>query len=217
MSRMLRVLGFVAALATLLFLSAGRLDLPWFWAFVAVHGVLLAVQQVTLDDELRRERAKPGQGGCDRHLRLVSFPFYLAHLIVAGLDVGRFRWSGPFPVVVQASGLAGYTFGLGIAVWAMAVNRFFSPAARIQHERSHCLITAGPYRYIRHPGYAGGLLAMLGGGIALGSWWSLLPLLPVALLAVRRTIFEDRLLRAELDGYVRYAQHVPRRLMPGVW
>ena len=205
------------ALAAILLLSAGRLDLPWFWAFLAVHGVLVSVQQAALDEGLSRERMQPGRGGCDRHLRRISFPFYLGHLIVAGLDAGRFHWSGPFPEALQAGGLAGYACGLGLAVWAMGVNRFFSPAVRIQHERGHRVIASGPYRYVRHPGYAGGLLAMLCGGIALGSWWSLMPLLPVALLTLRRTVVEDRLLRDGLDGYGRYAQRVPRRLVPGVW
>jgi protein-S-isoprenylcysteine O-methyltransferase Ste14 len=69
----------------------------------------------------------------------------------------------------------------------------------------------------RHPGYAGGLLARLGSGVAPGSWWSLLPMLPVALLTVRRMVLEDRLLRAEVAGYGRYARRVPCRPVPGLW
>jgi protein-S-isoprenylcysteine O-methyltransferase Ste14 len=217
MTGILHALGFVAALSAFLFLSAGRIDLPWFWTFLAAHGALVAVQQAALSNELRRERGAPGPGGCDRHLRPASMLFYMAHLIIAGLDVGRFNWSGPVPALVQGGGLAGYSCGLGLAVWAMKVNRFFSPVARIQHERGHCLISAGPYRYVRHPGYAGGLLAMLCGGVALGSWWSLLPLLPVALLTFRRTVVEDRLLQSQLGGYRRYARRVRRRLVPGMW
>jgi protein-S-isoprenylcysteine O-methyltransferase Ste14 len=217
MTGTLKVLVFIAALGAVLFGSAGRLDLPGFWTFLTVHGVLLAVQQATLDEGLRREREHPGPGGCDRRLRQVTLPLYLAHLVVAGLDVGRWHWSGPIPVWVRGIGLAEYACGLGIAVWAMAVNRFFSPAARIQHERGHRVVRSGPYRYVRHPGYAGGLLAMLGGGVALGSWWSLLPMLPVALLTLRRTVLEDRLLRSELVGYKQYARCVPSCLVPGIW
>jgi protein-S-isoprenylcysteine O-methyltransferase Ste14 len=216
-TRIVRVLGFVAALAAVLFLAAGRLRLPWFWAFLGVHAALLAVQQATLDADLRKERRAPGPGGVDRALRPVALPLYLGHLIVAGLDAGRFHWSGPIPWFVHAAGLAGYACGLGLAVWAMAVNRFFSPVARLQCERGHSLVTAGPYRALRHPGYAGGLLAMLSSGLALGSWWSLLPLLPVALLTLRRTVLEDRLLQAALEGYGPYVQRVPSRLVPGIW
>jgi protein-S-isoprenylcysteine O-methyltransferase Ste14 len=217
MSQLLRVAGFVAALGGVLFLCAGRLDLPWFWAFLSVHAALLAVQQAKAPDDLRRERAQPGPGGCDRHLRAISLPFYVSHLIVAGLDAGRFGWSGSIPTAAHAAGLAAYACGMGLAVWAMAVNRFFSPVARIQSERGHEPISKGPYRYVRHPGYAGGLIAMLGGGIALGSWWSLLPLVPVAALILRRTVIEDRMLQADLKGYGQYAQRVTSRLVPGVW
>ena len=99
----------------------------------------------------------------------------------------------------------------------MIVNRFFSPVVRIQEERGHHLITEGPYRFIRHPGYAGMLLAFAGVGPALGSWWSLVPLVPVVLLILRRLLIEDRYLHEHLEGYAGYAQRVPYRLLPGVW
>jgi protein-S-isoprenylcysteine O-methyltransferase Ste14 len=217
-SRIVRVAAFAAALGGVLFVSAGRLDLPWFWAFLAVHTALLAVQQSNERDDLRRERAHPGPGGYDRYLRAISLPFYAAHLVVAGLDAGRFGWSGSsIPAAGHAAGLVAYACGMGLAMWAMAVNRFFSPVARIQSERGHQTISRGPYRYVRHPGYAGGLIAMLGGGIALGSWWSLLPLVPVAALTLRRTVMEDRMLQSGLEGYATYAEQVPSRLVPGLW
>src|SRR5206468_4878354 len=88
---------------------------------------------------------------------------------------------------------------------------------RIQHERGHTLVTSGPYRFVRHPGYVGAILASTCGGVALGSLWSLVPLAPFALLFLRRTAVEDRMLRADLDGYVGYAERVRYRLVPGLW
>src|SRR4028119_1045676 len=67
----------------------------------------------------------------------------------------------------------------------MINNRFFSPVVRIQHERGHTLITSGPYRFVRHPGYVGAILACACGGVALGSWWSLGPLGPFAAPVLR--------------------------------
>src|SRR3954464_1129306 len=104
----LRVLIVESLLAATLFASAGRIDLPWFWAVLAVHSVLLTVGMASIDPDLRRERLRPGPGGKDRYLRLIALPFILAHLIVAGLDVGRFRWTGPMPSGVQAVALFGY-------------------------------------------------------------------------------------------------------------
>ena len=217
MAFMLRILAFEAMLAAILFLAAGRRDLPWFWAVLAVHTSLMTVAMSAIDPDLRRERIKPGPGGKDRYLRLIAMPFLLAHLIVAGLDVGRFQWSRPVPAGVQAVALLGYAAGMALSVYAMASNRFFSPVVRIQHERGHTLVTSGPYRFVRHPGYVGAILASACGGVALGSWWSLVPLAPFAVLFLRRTAVEDRMLRADLDGYAGYAERVRYRLVPGLW
>ena len=217
MAMFLRVLILEGVLAASLFASAGRIDLPWFWAVIAVHTTLMTVAMTSIDPALRRERLKPGPGGRDRYLRLIALPFILAHLIVAGLDVGRFHWSPLMPTVVQAIALIGYATGMALSVYAMASNRFFSPVIRIQHERGHTLVTAGPYRFVRHPGYVGAILASLCGGVALGSWWSLVPLAPFVVLFLRRTALEDRMLRADLDGYAGYAERVRYRLLPGLW
>jgi protein-S-isoprenylcysteine O-methyltransferase Ste14 len=217
MAMFLRVLIVEGVLAATLFASAGRMDLPWFWAVLAVHSALITVAMSSIDPALRRERLKPGPGGRDRYLRLIALPFILAHLIVAGLDVGRFHWTGPMPAGVQAVALIGYTAGMVLSVCAMVNNRFFSPVVRIQHERGHTLVTSGPYRFVRHPGYVGAILASACGGVALGSWWSLVPLVPFAVLFLRRTAVEDRMLRADLDGYAGYAARVRYRLVPGLW
>ncbi len=205
------------SLPTILFISAGRIDLPWFWALIGVYVVLMSAAIRSIDPDLIRERHHPAPGGEDRSLRWRVAPFFLAHLIVAGLDVGRFGWSGSVPLVVHTAGLIAYVSGMGLAMRAMVVNRFFSPVVRIQEERGHRLITEGPYRFVRHPGYTGMLLSFLGSGLVLGSWWSLLPLIPAVLLILRRTILEDRYLREHLEGYVGYAEGVRFRLLPGVW
>jgi protein-S-isoprenylcysteine O-methyltransferase Ste14 len=107
--------------------------------------------------------------------------------------------------------------GFVLSVWAVRTNRFFSPVVRIQSDRGHHVIDTGPYRFLRHPGYAGLLLSAACGAAALGSWWSLLPLVPSVFLFVRRTGMEDRFLRADLTGYADYAERVQYRLVPGVW
>ena len=104
-----------------------------------------------------------------------------------------------------------------VLVWAMYVNRFFSSIPRIQSERGHTVISSGPYRFVRHPGYTAGLLAAITSGIALGSWISTF-IAPIALaLLVWRTMVEDRMLQRDLPGYADYAARVQYRLVPGVW
>jgi len=121
------------------------------------------------------------------------------------------------PQVWQILGLAGMAASLGLALWALTQNRFFSPVIRVQTERGHHLITSGPYQFIRHPGYLGGAGSALCGAIALGSRWALLPAAGVVGVLLRRTVIEDRFLRPELAGYQDYARKVRYRLLPGIW
>ena len=106
---------------------------------------------------------------------------------------------------------------MGLTLWAMSVNRFFSPVVRHQTERGHRLITGGPYRCVRHPGYLATLCWLPASGLALGSWWSLAPLVVVLVLLVRRTIIEDRFCNETIEGYTNYASRVRYRLVPLVW
>jgi protein-S-isoprenylcysteine O-methyltransferase Ste14 len=53
--------------------------------------------------------------------------------------------------------------------------------------------------------------------IALGSWWSMLALIPLSMLLFRRLLIEDRYLKENLDGYAQYAERVRSRLIPGIW
>lgn len=203
-------------IALVLFISAGRVDLPLYWAYVGMLVFGAAVAACALDRELLAERVRPAAGGEDRAMRFLALPFIAAHLVIAGLDCGRFGWSR-VPQAAQAAALAGVALGYGLSIWAMIVNRFFSPVVRIQSERGHTLVTRGPYRWVRHPGYAGALAAMLLGGPALGSWWAGVCILPVIALMLRRTALEDRYLAKHLPGYAAYAGRVRWRLAPGVY
>jgi protein-S-isoprenylcysteine O-methyltransferase Ste14 len=109
------------------------------------------------------------------------------------------------------------TFGYAFAAWAVAENRFFSSVVRIQTERGHVVCDSGPYRYVRHPGYAGNILAVFGIVLALGSVWALIPAAVASIIAVIRTVLEDQTLQEELPGYRGYARRVRYRLIPGIY
>ena len=137
--------------------------------------------------------------------------------VVAGLDVGRFHWSDGVPSAVQGAGLLAVAAALAVVVWAMVVNRFFSPVIRIQSDRGHHLVTSGPYRYVRHPAYAAFPFLMVGSGLAPGSWLAALIGLLLVVPVLRRAALEDRVLREQLEGYAAYARQVRYRMFPGVW
>jgi protein-S-isoprenylcysteine O-methyltransferase Ste14 len=220
--------GFVALgvtiliMAALLFVSAGTLDWPPGWWFIAVFVVLILVSMAWLwraNPEIFVARARAtGQGtkGWDRALLPILLIAYALIFPVAGLDDGRFHGSSvPFWLV-----LVGYLLvvaGFAGVGWAEAVNRHFEVSVRIQSERGHTVITTGPYAYIRHPGYIAGSLLALGAAWALGSWWALLPALVVGVTMIVRTKLEDATLRRELPGYAEFAQKTRFKWLPGVW
>ena len=137
-------------------------------------------------------------------------------VFVAGLD-HRYNWSSAFPLWLVAIGFFSISLGYAFAAWALAENRFFSSVVRIQTDRGHVVCDSGPYRLVRHPGYAGNILAMFGIVLALGSIWTLIPATVASIIAVIRTELEDRTLQEELPGYRDYARRVRYRLVPWIY
>ena len=142
----------------------------------------------------------------------VSFP----PVIVAGLD-HRFGWSPVFPLWLIVLGFLLISLGYAFATWALIENRFFSSVVRIQADRGHVVCDSGPYRIVRHPGYAGNILPLFGIVLALGSLWTLIPAAVALVIAVIRTALEDRTLQEELPGYQEYTRRVRYRLFPGIY
>jgi len=142
----------------------------------------------------------------------MTFPLF----IVAGLD-HHFEWSPVFSISLNILGFILIVIGYSFASWALAENRFFSSVVRIQTDRGHMVCDSGPYRIVRHPGYAGNLLALPGIALALSSVWTIIPAIAALIIAIIRTTLEDQTLQKELPGYKDYTQRVPYRLFPGIF
>jgi protein-S-isoprenylcysteine O-methyltransferase Ste14 len=218
------VRGLVAKLvvALIIFLAAGRLDWVWGWVYVGIFiafDVATVIVVVPRSPGLLAERSaiQPGTKSWDQILvRLGAAYLPMAAWVVAGLDV-RYGWTDPFPTGVHITAVGITLLGYAVVVWAMAANPFFSTTVRIQAERGHTVATEGPYRFIRHPGYAGAILFQLAGPLMLGSIWALIPMVLSVPVYVIRTILEDRTLQIELPGYRAYVGRVRYRLIPRVW
>ena len=204
------------------FLIAGRWDLPLVWAFIGVFVGFLILAWIFIfrrKPDLVQERQKSGPEAkdWDRRLLRVYGWLLLATWIFALLDVGRLHWSDTVPLGLQIGGLLVATGALALTGWALAENAFFSEVVRIQRDRGHRVITTGPYRYVRHPGYLGNVLTFPSVALALGSWGAVVLSLGLVALFVLRTALEDRTLQAELEGYAEYTTRVRYRLVPGIW
>lgn len=206
-------------LAAALFLSAGRLDWPMGWAMIGFFVVVGIVGFLILPSELIVERSSgqpdarlydvvvAGLGG------LFLYPITFAF---CGLDF-RFGWSPQLPLLFRSVAFGLCVVGYAFSMWAARSNPFFSTVVRVQRERNHHAIDRGPYALVRHPGYAGAILAHVVLPVALGCLWGLIAAVIGITLLVLRTTYEDERLANELEGYREYQQRVGWRLFPGVW
>lgn len=205
--------------AAILFLSAGSLRWTMGWAVLGLYACVMiaTLAFIRVDSEFleHRIRIDGRTKGWDKViggiLRVIS---PIGILVVAGLDV-RFGLSPQLSGVLQILSLSVAALGYALCIWAAVTNAFYAGFVRIDQE--HTVISEGPYRTIRHPGYAGSILIQIGLPAALGSLWALLLGLIGSCLIVIRTNCEDRTLIRELSGYDQYAERVAYRLLPGIW
>jgi len=210
---------FAVAVGALVVGPAPRVERAALAAWVAAVTLPPLIAVFGMDPALVSERLNPGPGARERLwvAFLVVVPLVVSHVWIGRLDAGRYHWSPPMPPALRVTGVLVLAAGNALAHWAMAVNRFFSSVVRIQRDRGQHVVSEGPYGLVRHPGYAGVVLMLLGSPLALGSWWSMVPNVALGALLIHRTRLEERVLLAELDGYGAYAARVRARLLPGVW
>jgi len=206
--------------AVVLILSAGRWNWVMGWAYVILTALWVgatALVVIPRNPELLAERLGPRKGAktWDAVIMSIIGLALVACYIVAGLDV-RNEWT-KISLPLQVAALIIIVLGYALTVWATAANPFFSLIVRIQEERGHTVAAGGPYRFVRHPAYVGGVALYLATPVMLGSLWALIPGGLSALLMIVRTALEDKMLLNELDGYKAYAVQVRYRLLPGVW
>lgn len=223
--RIVEIFVWLVLQAVLLFAAAGRLDLPRAWAYFGVMlGYMLASQAITLlflRDRMAevmnaRGASHEGTKGWDKVMGVLYGVGLLVAPVVAGLDAGRFGWSSLgrgflVPALVVT------VLGNALAQWAILSNKHFEKTVRIQSDRDHRVVTTGPYRLVRHPGYVGIIAFSLAFPFVVGSAWALIPAGVSTLTMIVRTALEDRTLRRELDGYADYARKTRYRLFPGLW
>ena len=215
------ILFYLAVLFALHFIAAGRVQLPFSWITLGTFSVINILNVFLVEPELIAERLQFGGEGVNRKDQILATATALfalpISLMIAGLDRGRFLWTQSFPVAVQIAGVVLYILGNLLFRWAMHSNRYFSTYLRIQTDRGHQVATGGPYRFVRHPGYAGAILSAVTLPLALGSLYAFPSAFIGCVGLVLRTIMEDNQLQHELAGYPEYASKVRFRLLPGIW
>jgi protein-S-isoprenylcysteine O-methyltransferase Ste14 len=142
-------------------------------------------------------------------LSLAAAILVSARLPVTAVPVG--------PWLAFGVGAAIVVLGTALRVWAArTLGRLFTQSVMVRE--GHRVISSGPYRFVRHPGYAGMGVSLVGLAVMLGNWGSVL----VALLGflaghLPRIRVEERVLEDALGEEYRAYEGTHKRLVPGVW
>lgn len=207
----------VAIVAAILFIPAGTLDYWQAWLYLAVLFTPVAAAFTWLvtrhPDLLERRLRGREKRARESWIIRAGLVVYVLAFVVPGFD-HRFGWSHvPDPVVIAADVVL--LVGYALFIWVLRANAFASRI--IEVEQGQRVVASGPYAVVRHPMYVSNLLIFLSSPIALGSWWALIPALPLIPVLVARILDEEHLLADELPGYREYMRATRYRLVPGMW
>jgi protein-S-isoprenylcysteine O-methyltransferase Ste14 len=207
--------------AGLVFLGAWKIAY-WqglLYVVLALVGTTLSHLFVPAGSTITADRAREAHAGQDWDRRLLGACFLVnaVTFLTAGLDSGRFRWTGDVPGKVTIAGAVLMLSGQVLFALAKRENAFFSSTVRIQTERGHRVCDTGPYRLVRHPGYLGMLTSLLAFPLVMNSYWAFVPAGIGAVLLVVRTVLEDRFLVENLPGYADHTKRARWKLLPGLF
>ena len=206
-----------ATLACIIFLPAGTLDYWEGWlallslvvpmTFASIYFILKDPKLV--ERRMKMKEKESVQKGVIRWAIVVT----LVAFIIPGID-HRYGWSTiPTNIVIFANILV--ILGYLIVFRTLQLNSY--AARTVEVEKGQKLITRGLYGIVRHPMYVGMLILYFALPIGLGSYWAMIPLLPLFPIMIIRTLNEEEVLKRDLPGYKEYCKKVKYRLIPGIW
>ena len=202
-------------ISLLLFVAAGTTRIPSLRNYLVTFSAFQLAIMFAIDSGLAKERSstfvKKGTSG-----RFAASLSFLGTVMVGAFDVGRLHWLHGVPPAARRVSLVLFAGAMALQMWAMVVNPFFSPEIRLQSERGHTLVTWGPYRLLRHPGYLAMLVAVPLSALAIGSWFALVPAAAFCLAILKRVGPEEEFLQQNLAGYSEYMRRVRGRLFPQI-
>ena len=206
--------------AGLIFISAGTLHYWQAWLFLVCYfsaSVLVTVYLFKTDPQLLARRIRGGpmaeKNPTQKLIMSLLSVCFAGLLVIPGLD-HRYGGSSMSTAAVLTGEIL-YILGWCAVLFVFKENSFGS--ATIEVAENQKVISTGPYAYVRHPMYAGGLVLLLGIPILLGSWAGVLAFAALIPGLVWRLLDEEKFLSLYLAGYAEYKHAVPFRLLPGVW
>ncbi len=217
------ILGFaflMLVLALALFIPAGSFSYWQAWMYLADWAmcvIFITLYLVKNDRELLAGRVQAGPvAETQKNQKIIqglASLCFIALFIVPGLDY-RFGWSNVPPIV---SLIADGFVALGFFIVFLTFRENSYTRATIEVSAGQKVITSGPYRFVRHPMYAGASLLLIFTPLALGSWVAEIFAVLLILVVSARLLDEEEFLQKDLVGYTEYCQTVRYHLVPYVW
>lgn len=194
---------------------AWLLTLGWpkaFWSSYVVFGLFEA--WVWLRDRRAASGENQDKGSLRAVIMVIIAGVFTAFYVSNALEFARIvAWKAEW----RALALVLIWFGLALRLWAiLTLGAFFRVTVHLQD--GHRMITTGPYRIVRNPAYLGSLLTLVGVGLGLGNWLSVLALFLAGLIAFgwRIRVEDAALTRRFGQDHLDYRRR-KAALIPFVW
>jgi protein-S-isoprenylcysteine O-methyltransferase Ste14 len=215
---------FIAAMSALFMWASG--DWKWIagWLFIAlffISSFAASWRMYLKDPGLFRERysspIQRDQKPWDKFVIILISVSWLVWFFIMPVDARRFGWSPDFPIWLKIVGFVIAAVGFWMFYETFKENSFAAPVVKMQEERRQTVISTGLYGIVRHPLYTGASLMAIGSPLLVGAIYGLIAGLVLATILAIRSIGEENMLRAELEGYGEYMRSVRWRLIPYIF
>lgn len=201
----------------LVFIPAGTIDFWQGWVFLSAFFVpiffiviyMLKNARGLLEKRLKIKEKRSSQ----KLIQVINTILSLSVMIIAGLD-HRFGWS-QMPVWAVIASVVVMTLAYLSFIRTMLENEYASRIIEIQEGQK--VIDTGSYAVVRHPMYSSAIIMFMSFPLVLGSFWALIPLLPLPFMLILRIFDEEKALIKDLTGYKEYMKKVKYRLVPFLW
>ena len=213
------VFGFAFFIA-LIFGTAGTFHYWQGWLFLVVFAastIGFTVYLAIYDKPLLERRLKAGpQHERERSQQIIVSLVYVAFFAFLILPVLDYRFNlSRVPAWVSIAGNAIIILSFLGIFWVVRTNTW--AASNVRVEAGQQVVDTGPYAFVRHPMYAAAIWLFVGMPLALGSWWTIVLVIPFVPVLLWRLLNEEKVLTRDLPGYTEYMRRVKYRLVPRVW
>jgi protein-S-isoprenylcysteine O-methyltransferase Ste14 len=210
----------IITIGSILFLLAWTLNYWQAWIYLVIFSlssIIVTIYFLRHDPKLVERRLKVGPSAekekNQKVIQSFSFIFVIILVLISVLDY-RFHWSN-VPWFLVAISDVFIVSGFVLLFFIYKENTYVS--ATIEVEKQQKVISAGPYRIIRHPLYLSAVLLFIFTPLALGSLWGLCVSFPSIATVIFRLINEEKTLSKNLPGYIEYCKRTRYRLIPLIW